>query len=73
MSAATGDEASHQVLPPSHKKPTDYVMAIIENIATKVFIDLGLDVSLISYDFRMSNYLDNDGTLAMTISLGNEV
>lgn len=54
VSAATAHEAPQQVLPPSHKKPTRYVMTVIENIATKVYLDTGSDISLISEDFRMS-------------------
>lgn len=54
VSAAMADEAPQQVLPPSHKKPTRYVMAVIENISTKIYLDRGSDISLISEDFRMS-------------------
>ncbi|KAF5905694.1 Glyceraldehyde-3-phosphate dehydrogenase [Clarias magur] len=93
VSAAIGDEAQHQVLPPSYKTPTRYVMTIIENIATKVYLDTGSDISLISEAFRMSvpslrtrtmqrsllypravtgDYLDNLGTLPITIRLGTE-
>lgn len=39
--AAIGDEAPEQVLPPSQKKPTCYAMAVIENIATKIYLDTG--------------------------------
>lgn len=53
VSAAFGDEAQ-QVLAPSYKTPTRYVMTIIENIATKVYLDTGSDISLISEAFRMS-------------------
>lgn len=54
LSATVGDEAPQEVQPPSHKKPTRKGMAIIENIATKVYTDSGSDVSLISKDFRMA-------------------
>lgn len=68
-------------------------MAIIENIATKVYTDSGSDISLISKDFRMPSpslrtkamqrselcpravtgyYLDNLGTLPITVRLGNK-
>lgn len=74
--------------------PTGYVISIIENIATKVFLDSGSDISLISEAFRMSvpslktkplkrsellpravtgDYLDNLGTLPVTIMLGKEI
>lgn len=37
VSASTADEAPQHVLTPSHKEPTRYVMAVIENIASKVY------------------------------------
>lgn len=70
------------------------MISIIENIATKVFLDSGSDISLISEALRMSvpslrtkpmqrsellpwavtgDYLDNLGTLPITIRLGNEM
>lgn len=94
VSAATSDEAQQQVVPPSCKTPTRYVMTVIENTAAKVYLDTGSDISLISETFRMSipslrtkpmqrsqlfprsvtgDYLDDLGTLPITIRLGNEI
>lgn len=64
VSAAIGDEAQQEVQPPLHKNPT---MAVIENIATKGYIDSGSDISLIGEDFRMS--LPSLTTKAMLHSL----
>lgn len=94
VSAATKREAQQQKSPLPCKAPTRYVISMIENIATKVFLDSGSDISLISEAFRMSvpslrtkpmqrsellpwavtgDYLDNLGTLPITIRLGNEM
>lgn len=94
VSAATKREAQQRKSPLPCKAPTRYMISIIENIATKVFLDSGSDISLISEALRMSvpslrtkpmqrsellpravtgDYLDNLGTLPITIRLGNEM
>ena len=54
MFAATGDEVPQQVITSARKTPTRYVMTVIENITTKVYLDTGSDISLISEAFGMS-------------------
>lgn len=86
MSAAAGNEAQQQVLPPLCRTQTRYVVTVIENIATKVYLDTGSDISLISEAFSnhtqrsqlfpwsvTGDNLDNLSTLTITISLCNEV
>ena len=59
MFAATGDEVPQQVIPSARKTPTRYVMTVIENITTKVYLDTGSDISLISEALRMSPISEN--------------